>query len=524
MTCSRRSQRSAHLRGASRRSLPAGARARRRPRLRAEVRGSTRKLYKQKGTGARVTARFAPAVRRWRQGARSAAARLLVPSAAQDALGRARERALAQARRRPADRGGATFSSARSRPRRLATVLEVARGRASSLIVDADANENLAHQRRNLASNHQFLPPEGVNVYDLLRHEHLILTKDAATQPSQKRLQRERLRSTMRAEDIIKRPLMLTEKGNRAARGRRTSTCSRSSAARTRSQIRGAVEALWKVSVLKVHTLDRARRKRRMGRGHAKTQNWKKAIVSLKAGRHASTSSKEPESWRSNASNPRRPRAATSRPSASSELSKDRPERKLLDVHKTHRLAATTRVASRRASAAAVTSSATASSTWKRNKIGVPAQRRAHPVRSEPHARASRSSTTLDGEKRYILAPDGLKVGDTGALVAQGRHQARQLPAAALHPGGHDDARRSRLKIGKGAQLVRSAGTAAQLMAKEGEYAQVRLPSGEVRLVHLECRATIGQVSNLAARAHVARQSRPHPLARSSPAQPRRHA
>ena len=60
------------------------------------------------------------------------------------------------------------------------------------------------------------------------------------------------------------------------------------------------------------------------------------------------------------------------------------------------------------------------------------------------------------------------------------------------------------MKIGKGAQLVRSAGTAAQLMAKEGDYAHVRLPSSEVRLVHLNCRATIGQVSNIAARARVA--------------------
>ena len=101
-----------------------------------------------------------------------------------------------------------------------------------------------------------------------------------------------------------------------------------------------------------------------------------------------------------------------------------------------------------------------------------------------------------DGEKRYILAVNGMKVGDT---VVSG-------PTADIRPGNtlplvnipvgtviHN----VELKPGKGAQLVRAAGASAQLMAKEGEYAHVRLTSGEVRLVRLECRATIGQVGNL---------------------------
>ena len=100
-----------------------------------------------------------------------------------------------------------------------------------------------------------------------------------------------------------------------------------------------------------------------------------------------------------------------------------------------------------------------------------------------------------DGEKRYILAPLGLKVGDT---VMSG-------PTADIKPGNclpianiplgtliHN----IEIKIGRGGQMVRSAGTAAQVMAKEGDYAQIRLPSGEVRKVSMNARATIGQVGN----------------------------
>ena len=87
----------------------------------------------------------------------------------------------------------------------------------------------------------------------------------------------------MRADDIIKRPLILTEKGNslRDAHNQYLFEVARGA---NKTQIRGAIEKLWKVSVLKVHTLNVRGRMRRMGRGHAKTQNWKKAIVSLKAG------------------------------------------------------------------------------------------------------------------------------------------------------------------------------------------------------------------------------------------------
>ena len=101
-----------------------------------------------------------------------------------------------------------------------------------------------------------------------------------------------------------------------------------------------------------------------------------------------------------------------------------------------------------------------------------------------------------DGEKRYILAPVGLKVGDK--IVSGEKADIKPgncLPISAIPLGTF--IHNIELYPGKGAQLVRSAGVAAQLMAKEGERAQVRLPSGEVRYIRMDCKATIGQVGNL---------------------------
>ncbi|ACM21963.1 ribosomal protein L2 [Geotalea daltonii FRC-32] len=101
-----------------------------------------------------------------------------------------------------------------------------------------------------------------------------------------------------------------------------------------------------------------------------------------------------------------------------------------------------------------------------------------------------------DGEKRYIIAPLDLKVGDTVvASTSADIKPGNALPIRSIPLGTiiHN----IELKIGKGAQLARSAGTFAQLMAKEEKYAQVKLPSGEVRMVLMDCMATIGQVGNL---------------------------
>ncbi|WP_243369591.1 50S ribosomal protein L2 [Geotalea sp. SG265] len=102
----------------------------------------------------------------------------------------------------------------------------------------------------------------------------------------------------------------------------------------------------------------------------------------------------------------------------------------------------------------------------------------------------------VDGEKRYIIAPLDLKVGDTVLASANADIKpGNALPIRSIPLGTiiHN----IELKIGKGAQLARSAGTFAQLMAKEEKYAQVKLPSGEVRMVLMDCMATIGQVGNL---------------------------
>jgi large subunit ribosomal protein L2 len=132
---------------------------------------------------------------------------------------------------------------------------------------------------------------------------------------------------------------------------------------------------------------------------------------------------------------------------------------------------------------------------FKRGKIGVPAKV-AH-IEYDPN-RTARIALLhyADGEKRYILAPDGLKQGDT---VISSRYAdirpGNSLPLGEIPAGTM--VHNIEMKKGKGGQLVRSAGVSAQLMAKDGDYAQVKLPSGEVRKIHTACRATVGQVSNL---------------------------
>lgn len=131
---------------------------------------------------------------------------------------------------------------------------------------------------------------------------------------------------------------------------------------------------------------------------------------------------------------------------------------------------------------------------FRRSKVGVPAK--VDSIQYDPN-RSARIALLhyADGEKAYILAPDGLRAGDSVLSSRTADIQpGNSLPLRYIPTGTLIHA--IELKIGKGAQLVRSAGCAAQLMAKDKNYAQIRLPSGEVRMVHLNCRATIGQVSN----------------------------
>jgi large subunit ribosomal protein L2 len=132
---------------------------------------------------------------------------------------------------------------------------------------------------------------------------------------------------------------------------------------------------------------------------------------------------------------------------------------------------------------------------FRREKHGIPA--RVAAIEYDPN-RSARLALLFyrDGEKRYIIAPLGLEVGATvmsgpGADILPGN----SLPLRAIPAG--TTIHNLELQLGKGGQLCRSAGAGAQLVAKEGEMAHVKLPSGEIRLIHMDCAATIGQVGNL---------------------------
>ena len=131
---------------------------------------------------------------------------------------------------------------------------------------------------------------------------------------------------------------------------------------------------------------------------------------------------------------------------------------------------------------------------FKRDKFGIPAK--VFSIEYDPN-RSARIALLVyaDGEKRYIIAPNGLKVGDqvisgTGSEISTGN----SLPLKEMPLGSF--VHNVELKSGKGGQMGRSAGTSLQLMAKEGDYAQLRMPSGEVRMVRLDCNATYGEVGN----------------------------
>ncbi len=132
---------------------------------------------------------------------------------------------------------------------------------------------------------------------------------------------------------------------------------------------------------------------------------------------------------------------------------------------------------------------------FKRNKINIPAK--VHSIQYDPNRTSSIALLHYaDGEKRYIISPSGLKVNEE---IVNGPEAdikvGNTLPLSKIPLGTF--IHNVELKKDKGGQIARSAGTAAQLLAKEGDYAQVKLPSGEVRMIRLECSATIGQVGNL---------------------------
>jgi len=132
---------------------------------------------------------------------------------------------------------------------------------------------------------------------------------------------------------------------------------------------------------------------------------------------------------------------------------------------------------------------------FKRDKDGVPAKVAA--VEYDPNRTANIALLHYaDGEKRYILSPKGVVVGDTLMSGAEAEIRPGNALPMKIIPVG-TEIHNIEMKLGRGAQMVRSAGNVAQLMAKDEKYATVRLPSGEMRLVPVNCRATIGQVGNL---------------------------
>lgn len=175
------------------------------------------------------------------------------------------------------------------------------------------------------------------------------------------------------------------------------------------------------------------------------------------------------------------------------EITKDTPERSLIVLRKAHagrnnqgRVTVRHQGSGRRQYIRIVD--------FKRDKLGIPA--RVSAIEYDPNRTARLALLVYaDGEKRYIIAPLGLKVDDT---VLSGPNAdirpGNSLPIASIPVGTM--VHNIELKEGKGGQLVRSAGTSAQLLGKEGDYAQVRMPSGEVRLIRQMCYATIGQVGN----------------------------
>ncbi len=131
---------------------------------------------------------------------------------------------------------------------------------------------------------------------------------------------------------------------------------------------------------------------------------------------------------------------------------------------------------------------------FRREKTGVPGKVRS--IEYDPNRSARLALIVyLDGEKRYIIAPDGLEVGATVSSGPDAEiRTGNALPVERIPLG--TTCHNIEMKPGRGGQIARSAGVSAQLMAKEGDYAQFRLSSGEVRMIHLSCYATIGEVGN----------------------------
>ena len=299
---------------------------------------------------------------------------------------------------------------------------------------------------------------------------------------------------SLTAHEIILRPVISEKSMDESGRGKYTFAVHDEA---NKIQIKAAVEELFKVNVTGVNVLTtKAKEKRRgtkRGRISGYTTPWRKATVTV-------ASRPEDRILRGGLGMPLRSYKATSpglrqmTRSTFEEITTREPHKPLLEPQKrgsgrnnVGRLTVRHRGGGEKQHYRRID--------FKRDKVGVPA--RLATIEYDPN-RSARIGLLhyRDGEKRYMLLPHGLKVGDV--VVAGPDAEARvgnALPIANIPLG--TTIHNIELIPGKGGQIVRSAGVSAQLLAKEGDYAQVRLPSGEVRRVSIRCMATIGQVSNL---------------------------
>ncbi len=263
---------------------------------------------------------------------------------------------------------------------------------------------------------------------------------------------------------------------------------------------------------------------RRMGRGYAKMQNWKKAVVDPQRGREHRLLRRDGGGlrWASRTTSRQARHVATNSGYDFKELTPGKlPEKKLLEGQsKSGGRNAHGRITSRFRGGgpqAALPPDRLAPRQDRR-----PGDGRVHTSTIPTAPRWLALLHYADGEKTYILAPDGLKVGDKilasrNADIKPGNSMPlRHIPLGTM-------IHNIEMRKGKGAQLVRAAGSGASLMAKDGDYAQVRMPSGEVRMIHQDCQATIGQVSNIDHANNLDRQGRSYPLARQASASARRY-
>ncbi len=305
----------------------------------------------------------------------------------------------------------------------------------------------------------------------------------------------------MTPEQVIRRPIMLTEKAN-LLREKNNQVVFEVARDANKIQIKDAVQTLFKV---------KRRRREHAASCAAKTGAWGAATPRCRTGRRhrdpqrgrhdrllRRDAERRAEPWASRTFKPTSPARRFYSVSDFKELTKDvEAAAKSLLEHQTrtggrNNYGRITSPLPRRWPQAALPHHRLASATRSASRPTVAT------IEYDPN-RTARIALLhyADGEKRYILAPDGLKVGDTIVSSRNADIKPGNSMPLRLHPARHDDPQhRAEEGQGRAARSLRRR-RPPSLMAKDGDYAQVRLPSGEVRMVHLDCRATIGQVSNI---------------------------